>query len=100
MWHETAAHFHPGHRLWRETAAHSHPGHRTWHETAARSHPGHRTTVPSHLRRRSRCCENACCYATKEKELPVTSVCGPTLSLRLINGHSLHFERRSGRPAS
>src|SRR5436190_18516178 len=28
------------------------------------------------------------------EELPVTSVCGPTLSLRLINSHSLHFERR------
>src|SRR5438045_5645979 len=28
------------------------------------------------------------------EELPVTSVCGPTLSLRLVNSHSLHFERR------
>src|SRR6266705_3237947 len=40
-----------------------------WHETAAHSHPCHRTTVPSHLRRRGRCCENARCYATKENDL-------------------------------
>src|SRR6266480_4164175 len=39
-----------------------------WHETAAHSHPWHRTTVPSHLRRRSRCCENACYYATKKND--------------------------------
>src|SRR6266436_1262494 len=54
--------------MWHETAAHSHPSHRMWHGTAAHSHPSHRTTVHSHLRRRSRACENACCYATKEND--------------------------------
>lgn len=49
--HRTAVHWHPSHRMWRETAAHS--------------HASHRATVTSHLRRRSRGCENTCCYATK-----------------------------------
>jgi hypothetical protein len=52
--HGTAVHWHPSHRMWRETAAHS--------------HPSHRTTVPSHLRRRSRGCENTYGYATKEND--------------------------------
>jgi hypothetical protein len=62
--HGTAVHWHPSHRMWHETAAaHSHPG----HGTAAHSHPSHGTTMSSH-RRRSRACENACCYATNENE--------------------------------
>jgi hypothetical protein len=55
-------------RIHHGTAMHWHASHRMWRETAAHSHPSHRTTVPSHLRRRSRSCENACCYATKEND--------------------------------
>jgi hypothetical protein len=44
--------------MWHETAAHS-------HSTTAHSHP---TVSSSHLRRRSRACENTCCYATKEND--------------------------------
>jgi hypothetical protein len=55
-------------RIHHGTAVHWHPSHRMRHETAAHSHPPHRTTVSSHLRRRTRCCQNACCYATKEND--------------------------------
>src|SRR5205823_11789358 len=48
-----------------------------WRESAAHSHPGHRISVPPHLRRGSRGCENACYHATKENEFsPVHSVIG------------------------
>jgi len=56
---------------------HRHSGNRRWRESAAHSDPGHRTTVPSHLRPRSRGCENTCYHATKENEFsPVHSVIG------------------------
>ncbi len=54
---------------------HRHSGDRRWRESPARSDPGTRITVPPHLRRRSRGCENTCHHATKENEFsPVHSV--------------------------
>jgi hypothetical protein len=45
------------------------------HWSVLHRHRCHRTTVPSHLRRRSRGCENACYCETKENEFfPVHSV--------------------------
>ena len=51
------------------------PGNGTWREGAAHPDPGNRSTVPPHLRRRSRGCQTACCYATEENKFsPVHSV--------------------------
>ena len=55
---------------------HRHSGNRTWRESAAHSHPGHRITLPRHLRRRSRGCENA--YITDEISAPFLRFRFPT----------------------
>jgi len=56
---------------------HRHSCHGPEHRRAVHRHSPYRTTVASHLRRRSRGCENACYHITKENEFfPVHSVIG------------------------
>src|SRR4029450_11983203 len=77
MRHWSAVHWHPSHRTWHGSAVVRHSGNRPWRQSAAHSHLGHRITVPPHLRRRNRGCENACYQVTKENESsPVHSVIG------------------------
>ena len=90
--HWSAVHWHPSHRTWHRSAVHRHSGNRRWRQSAAHSHPGHRITVPPHLRRRSRGCENACYHATKENEFsPVHSVIG----FKKLNPSGFEKYRRS-----